>query len=167
MISAVALPFVAIIELDAAPFQVASLRIAQVAAAFVFRPVAEALVDCMPRLPLMIGSEVIRGISPAGRATCGCTGFSLNLVTAGRLGRDQRSDGRVRYRVPRSPAVAHRQRASFGGEQQSDGHCFNCQIFGVCGRWVAGSDSHGAVGAVDQCRHVCSPSGSDSAYRSS
>ncbi len=62
MISAIALPFVAIIELDATPFQVASLRIAQVAPAFVFGLVAGALVDRMPRRPLMIGSDAIRAL---------------------------------------------------------------------------------------------------------
>jgi predicted MFS family arabinose efflux permease len=60
MVSRIAIPFAAIIELDATPFDMAALRVAEVAPAFVVGLFAGAYADRVRRQPLMIVSDVIR-----------------------------------------------------------------------------------------------------------
>ncbi|MBX3071057.1 MAG: MFS transporter [Thermomicrobiales bacterium] len=62
VVSNIAIPFAAIIELDATPFDLAALRVAQVAPAFVVGLVAGAIADRTARRPLLIGADVARAI---------------------------------------------------------------------------------------------------------
>jgi MFS family permease len=62
MVSTIAIPFAAIIELDASPFNIAALRVAQVAPAFLVGLIAGAVADRMHRRPLMIGADVLRAV---------------------------------------------------------------------------------------------------------
>lgn len=62
MISNIAIPFAAIIELDASPFDLAALRVAQVGPAFVFGLFAGAIVDRTTRRPLLIGADIGRAM---------------------------------------------------------------------------------------------------------
>jgi predicted MFS family arabinose efflux permease len=62
MVSNIAIPFAAIIELDATPFDIAALRVAQVAPAFLVGLVAGAIADRMQRRPLMIGADAMRAV---------------------------------------------------------------------------------------------------------
>ncbi|MGH2559368.1 MAG: MFS transporter, partial [Thermomicrobiales bacterium] len=60
IIGRTALPFVAILTLDATPFQIAFLGIAEMAPAFLVGLVAGAWVDRLPRRPIMIAADLGR-----------------------------------------------------------------------------------------------------------
>jgi MFS family permease len=60
MVSNIAIPFAAIIELDASPFDIAALRVAQVGPAFVVGLFAGAFADRVRRKPLMVASDLLR-----------------------------------------------------------------------------------------------------------
>ncbi|MGH2533641.1 MAG: MFS transporter [Thermomicrobiales bacterium] len=60
LVTRTALPFVAILTLDATPFQIAFLGIAEMAPAFLIGLVAGAWVDRLPRRPIMIAADLGR-----------------------------------------------------------------------------------------------------------
>ncbi len=60
MVSNIAIPFAAIIELDATPSDIAALRVAQVGPAFVVGLFAGAVADRVRRRPLMIATDAVR-----------------------------------------------------------------------------------------------------------
>jgi MFS family permease len=74
-VTLVALPLVAVLELDASAFQVGVLTAAETAAFLVIGLPAGAWVDRMRKVPLMIRADVVRAVAMASVPVAGVAGF--------------------------------------------------------------------------------------------
>ena len=119
LVTRTALPFTAILVLDASPSAIGVLRVAELLPGFVFGLIAGAWVDRLRRKPIMIATDLGRALLIATVPVAAFLGLARARASLRRRGAGQRPQRLLRRRLSVAPPLARRKRRIGRSQQQA------------------------------------------------